>query len=68
LLNNWEIIGNFMYPADVFRRILSLVRAGLLKLDAIQTKSFALSELPAAIEAAANSSGLQSTVVKPASN
>jgi alcohol dehydrogenase len=65
--NNWEIIGNFMYPADVFRRILSLVRAGLLNLDVIQVKSFSLIELPAAIEAASNSSGLQSTIVKPAS-
>ena len=65
MLNNWDIIGNFMYPADVFRRILSLVRAGLLDLDAIQIKSFALAELTAAIEAASEASGLQSTIVKP---
>lgn len=68
MLNNWEIIGNFMYPADVFRRLLSLVRAGLLDLGAIQIKSFPLTELPAAIEAASNSSGLQSTIVKPVSS
>jgi alcohol dehydrogenase len=65
MLNNWEIIGNFMYPADVFRRILSLVRSGLLDLNAIQLKTFPLSELPVAIKAAASSFGLQSVIVKP---
>jgi alcohol dehydrogenase len=66
MLNNWEIIGNFMYPPDVFRRILALVRPGLLDLGSIQIKSFPLAEVPAAIEAASKSSGLQSTIVKPA--
>jgi alcohol dehydrogenase len=67
MINNWEIIGNFMYPALVFRRLLALVRAGLLNLEAIRIKSFPLTEAPAAIEAAANSSGLQSSIVRPPS-
>ena len=49
MINNWEIIGHFMYSPDVFRRILSLVRAGLLDLNAIKTKTFPLADLPAAI-------------------
>jgi alcohol dehydrogenase len=63
--NNWEIIGHFMYPPDVFRRLQSLTRAGLLSLDPIQIETFPLAELPAAIEAASKSSGLQSVIVKP---
>jgi alcohol dehydrogenase len=65
MLNNWEIIGNFMYPPDVFRRILSLVRSGLLDLNEIQLNVFPLSQLPVAIEAASKSFGLQSVIVKP---
>jgi len=30
LVNNWELIGQFMYPADGYRRLFELVRAGLL--------------------------------------
>jgi alcohol dehydrogenase len=63
--NNWEIIGQFMYPPDVFRRLQALTRSGLLNLSAIQIEAFPLAELPAAIEAASKSSGLQSVIVKP---
>jgi alcohol dehydrogenase len=63
--NNWEIIGHFMYPPDVFRRLQALTRAGLLNLGAIQVETFALVDLPAAIEAASKSAGLQSVLVKP---
>jgi alcohol dehydrogenase len=30
MVNNWEIIGNFMYPNAAYRRLLELVRAGTL--------------------------------------
>jgi alcohol dehydrogenase len=63
--NNWEIIGHFMYPPDTYRRILALVRSGLLDLGAIEIKAFPLAEAPVAIEAASKSSGLQVTIVKP---
>lgn len=62
LLNNWELIGNFMYtPAD-YRALLALVRAGLLPLDAVALKTFAFSALEAAIDHAAQMKGLQATV------
>ena len=63
--NDWEIIGHFMYPPDTYRRILALVRSGLLDLGAIEIKAFPLAEVPVAIEAASKSSGLQVTIVKP---
>ena len=66
MLNNWEIIGNFMYPRDVFLRLVALLRAGILNLKAIKVQSFTLSDLPAAMDAAANSSSLDCTIVKPA--
>jgi alcohol dehydrogenase len=28
MVNNWEIIGNFMYPNSAYRRLLDLVRTG----------------------------------------
>ena len=42
MLNNWEIIGQFMYPPSAYRRLLDLVRSGLLDLGAIKPKVFAL--------------------------
>jgi alcohol dehydrogenase len=30
MFNNWEIIGQFMYPVDAYRRLLDLLRTGLL--------------------------------------
>jgi alcohol dehydrogenase len=66
--NNLEIIGHFMYPANIFLKLLALVRSGLLDLKAIQAQSFGLADLPAAMDAAANSSGLSCVLVKPAAN
>jgi alcohol dehydrogenase len=63
--NNLEIIGQFMYPHDVFRRLGELARSRLLNIDAIRTRSFPLDALPAAMEAAAEAHGLECIVVKP---
>ena len=38
MLNNWEILGQFMYPASAYRRLVDLVRAGLLDLAAIRPR------------------------------
>jgi hypothetical protein len=57
-----------MYPRDAFMRLIDLARAGLLDLGAIQTRSFPLDALPAAMEAAATASGLECVVVKPVLN
>jgi alcohol dehydrogenase len=63
--NGWEIIGQFMYPAGAYLRLIGLVKAGLLNISAIRPCCFALSELPQAMEAAAKASNLECVVVKP---
>src|SRR5260370_88275 len=65
MANNWEIIGNFMYPVDAWRRLLDLVRAGVLNVSAIRSRVFPLSELPEAMDAAAKAASLECVVVQP---
>jgi threonine dehydrogenase-like Zn-dependent dehydrogenase len=40
--NNWEIIGQFMYPSHAYRSLLGLLRAGLLDISAIRPRRFPL--------------------------
>lgn len=63
MLNNLEIIGNFMYPANVFLKLQALIRSGLLDLRAIKIQNFGLADLPAAMDAAEKAGGLSCTVV-----
>jgi alcohol dehydrogenase len=63
--NNWEIIGQFMYPAEAYRSLLGLVRAELLDLKPIRALQFPLAALPAAMDAAANATNLECVVVEP---
>ena len=65
MLNNLEILGQFMYPQDTFMRLVELVRAGLLDIHAIRTRSFPLDALPDAMDAAATAGGLECIVVEP---
>jgi alcohol dehydrogenase len=65
MLNNLEIIGQFMYSRDTFMRLVDLARAGLLDLRAIRARSFPLESLPAAMEAAATAEALDCVVVTP---
>jgi alcohol dehydrogenase len=65
MLNNWEILGQFMYPASAYRRLIELVRSGLLDLSAIKPKVFPLTELREAMEAAAEAGNLQVVVARP---
>jgi len=65
MANDLEIIGQFMYPADASRRLLDLVSAGLLKIGAIVPKTFALADLPQAMEATATATNLECVVVRP---
>ena len=53
MLNNLEIIGQFMYPQDTFMRLIDLARAGLLDLEPFACARFPLEALPEAMEAAA---------------
>ena len=65
MLNNWEIIGQFMYPRSAYRGLIALVRAGLIDLGALEPRVFALADLPGAMEAAAAASNLEIVVVRP---
>src|SRR5882724_3623563 len=65
MANNWEIIGQFMYPADAYRRLLDLVRAALLDITPIRPHVFQLNALPEAMEAAATAGSLECVVVQP---
>jgi alcohol dehydrogenase len=55
MTNNLEILGQFMYPADAYRRLLDLLRSGLLDIRPIRPRVFPLTALPEAMEAAAGS-------------
>ena len=46
MLNDLEIIGQFMYPQDTFMRLVDLARAGLLDLGAIGGVRFPLRRCP----------------------
>ena len=61
--NNLEIIGHFMYPANIFLKLLALIRSGLLDLRAIQMYRFGLADLPEAMDAAETAGGLSCTIV-----
>lgn len=65
MLNSWEILGQFMFPAAGYRRLIELVRSGQLGLSAIEPRVFPLSDLPAAMEAAAAAGSLEYVVVEP---
>ncbi len=64
MLNNLEILGQFMYPQDTFTRLVDLARSGLLDIKAIRTRPFPLDALPEAMEAATTAGGLECIVVK----
>jgi alcohol dehydrogenase len=65
MLNNWESLGQFMYPADAALRLLDLVRSGLLDIRKIRPRSYPLAALPAAMEAAAEAGNFETIVVQP---
>jgi NADPH:quinone reductase-like Zn-dependent oxidoreductase len=63
--NDWAIIGQFMYPAGAYRKLLGLVRTGLLDISPIRPVTFPLSRLPEAMEAAATAGNLGCVVMVP---
>ncbi len=65
MLNSWEILGQFMYPASAYRRLLDLIRAGLLDLGALRPRVFSLPALADAMDAAAEAGNLEVVVVRP---
>ena len=63
MLHGWEIIGNFMYPRDAYRRLLDLFRAGLLDPAAIEPRIFPLAALHDAMRAARSADSLECVVL-----
>ncbi|SFB01309.1 alcohol dehydrogenase [Pseudomonas sp. NFIX10] len=63
MLHAWEVIGNFMYSRDAYRRLLELIRSGLLDISAIRPRVFSIRDLPEAMEAARRASGLECVVI-----
>jgi alcohol dehydrogenase len=53
-----------MYPVDAYRRLLDLVRAGMLDINVIRPRTFPLRLLPDALEAAARAGSLECVVVE----
>jgi alcohol dehydrogenase len=65
MLNNWEILGQFMYPASAYRRLLDLLRSGQLDISAIRPRVYPLADLPEAMEAASTAGNLECIVMQP---
>jgi alcohol dehydrogenase len=65
MLNNWEILGQFMFPASAHRRLIELVRGGLLDIGAIRPKVFPLAALREAMDAAAEAGNFWVVVARP---
>lgn len=65
MINSWEMLGQFMYPANAYRRLLELLRSGLLDIRAIQPRVYPLADLPQAMEAAATAGNLECIVMRP---
>jgi alcohol dehydrogenase len=65
MLNNLEILGQFMYPASAYRRLLALLRSGLLDISVIRPRVYPLAALAEAMEAAATAGNLECVVMRP---
>jgi len=65
MLNSWEILGQFMYPASAYRRLLDLLRSGQLDISAIRPRVYPLAALPEAMEAASTAGNLECIVMQP---
>jgi alcohol dehydrogenase len=65
MINSWEILGQFMYPASAYQRLLDLLRAGLLDISAIRPRVYPLAALPEAMEAATAAGNLECIVMQP---
>lgn len=65
MLNSLEILGQFMYPANAYQRLLALVRSGLLDIHALTPREFALAALDQAMHAASDAGNLEYVVVRP---
>ena len=63
LINNWELMGHFMYSGADFRALIALVRSGQMPLDAIELERHPFEALETAIDAAEKAEGLTCVTV-----
>ena len=63
LANDWLIAGQFMYPKDAPWRLVRLASSGLLDLTAIRPRTYALADLPKAMDEAITMRGLELTAL-----
>ena len=63
--NDWEVVGNFMYPKTAPASLATLAASGLLDLAPIRLQRFAFSRLPAAIAAASAMRDLDLVAMEP---
>lgn len=64
MLNNWEILGQFMYTRESYLRLLDLVRSGLLDITKIEPVIYPLDQLGEAMDKAAEIKNLQCVVIR----
>lgn len=65
MFNDLELLGQFMYPQDAFRRLLDLYRSGLLDISSIKARVYPLAALPEAMAAAAAADSFECIVMQP---
>jgi len=64
LSNDWEVVGNFMYPASAPRMLSSLLASGQLDLAPIRLERFPFAKLTEAIRSASSMRALDLTAVE----
>jgi len=64
LANDWLIAGQFMYPKDAPRGLVRLAASGQLDLRAIRPRTYALADLPMAMDEAPAMRGLAITALE----
>jgi alcohol dehydrogenase len=64
MLNDWEIIGQFMYPKQSYRGLLDLVRSGQLDMRKLRPVIFPIEQLPQAMEKAASAGSFECVVIQ----
>jgi len=64
LSNDWEVVGNFMYPNTAVASLANLIASGQLDLSPIRLRRYAFVDLPQAITAATSMKDLDLTVIE----
>lgn len=65
MLNSWEILGQFMHPANAYASLLNLVRSNQLDISLISPRIYSFSDLPKAMEQALIANNQEYVIVQP---